>query len=418
MNHPDILIIGAGPSGATAASLLCQRGYRVLVIEKQKFPRFSIGESLLPQCMEFLQEAGMLETVKAAAAELGFQYKNGAAFKLGEHYTDFNFDDKFTPGWGWTWQVRRAEFDHLLAQCAEKSGAEIRYEHEIIGVDFSGDAPLVQARSERGENYAITPRFVLDASGFGRILPRLLDLESPSSFPLRRAIFTHVMDNITDPAFDREKIRVTVLPHERHVWFWLIPFNDGRCSLGVVASEAFFQRYAGSSEARLLALLAEDEGLSSLLANAEICQPVRELGGYAANVKALYGRHYALLGNAGEFLDPVFSSGVTIAMKSASMCAPLLDRQLQGDVVDWESEYEKPLRAGITVFRAYVEAWYDGSFQDIIFSPGHNHEVKAMICSLLAGYAWDGTNPFNNDSKRRLSMITEICRNATAETVA
>ncbi len=411
----DVLIIGAGPAGATASSLLRARGYSVLVIEKQHFPRFSIGESLLPQCMGFLEEAGMLDSVKQNADRLGFQYKNGAAFQYHEQYTDFNFAEKFTPGWGWTWQVKRADFDKLLADCAAERGAEIRYGHEIIAVDVAGDTPVVTVRNEAGEDYTVNPRFVLDASGFGRILPKLLELEAPSNFPLRRAIFTHVIDGITDPGFDREKIRVTVHPVERHVWWWLIPFSDGRASVGVVAREEFFAKYQGTSEERWRAILAETPSLAELLKNAQVCQAVRELGGYAANVKSLYGKGFALLGNAGEFLDPVFSSGVTIAMKSASLCVPLLDQQLKGENVDWENAYEKELRRGITVFRAYVEAWYDGSFQDIIFSPAQTADVKAMICSLLAGYAWDEKNPFNRESKRRLATITEICRDALAE---
>ncbi len=139
---------------------------------------------------------------------------------------------------------------------------------------------------------------------------------------------------------------------------------------------------------------------------------VRELGGYAANVTALYGRGFALLGNAGEFLDPVFSSGVTIAMKSASLCVPLVDRQLRGESVDWNADYEHALRRGIRVFRAYVEAWYDGGFQSIIFSPLHTPRIRSMICSILAGYVWDESNPFNLDAQRRLASIREICRPA------
>lgn len=410
-----ILIIGAGPAGAMAATLLRTRGYAVLVIEKQVFPRFSIGESLLPQSMGLLEDAGMLDTVRDHAEALGFQFKNGAAFMCDGHYTDFDFSEKFSPGYGWTWQVRRAEFDKLLADHAEKAGAEIRYGHEITDVDISADVARVSIRDAAGKSYCEYPRFILDASGFGRILPKLLDLEAPSNFPIRRAIFTHVIDNISDPQFDRQKIRVTVHPKRPDVWWWLIPFGDGRASFGVVAAEDYFAAYSGTSEDRLKAILSEDAGLSSLLANAEVCAPVRELGGYSANVKSLYGKHFALLGNAGEFLDPVFSSGVTIALKSASVCVPLLDRFLQGEVVDWHNDYEQSLRRGIRVFRAYVEAWYEGSFQDILFSPHQPANIKVMICSLLAGYAWDEKNPLNTKAQQRLASIAELCREASAE---
>ncbi len=189
--------------------------------------------------------------MKTAAPQLGFQYKNGAAFKRGDSYTDFSFEDKFTAGWGWTWQVRRADFDKLLADGAAAQGAEIRYGHEILAFDNSGTAPVVTIRDADGRTYVENPAFVLDASGFGRILPRLLKIEAPSNFPMRRAIFTHVIDRIGDPGFDRDKIRVTIHQHDHRVWWWLIPFSDGRSSVGVVAHEEYFADYPGSSETTL-----------------------------------------------------------------------------------------------------------------------------------------------------------------------
>ncbi|WP_263143831.1 NAD(P)/FAD-dependent oxidoreductase [Pseudomonas sp. RIT-PI-AD] len=400
-----ILVIGAGPSGAIAAALLKRNGHDVLVLERQRFPRFSIGESLLAHCLDFVEEAGMLDAVRAA----GFQVKHGAAFSWDGRYSEFDFREKFTPGKDSTFQVQRATFDALLADQAAAQGVEIRYEEEIVSVDMDGPKPRLGVRRLDGSHYGVECDFVLDGSGYGRVLPRLLDLDTPSAFPVRRALFTHVEDRIDDPAFDREKILVSVHPRFRDVWFWSIPFSDGRCSVGVVAEAG---RYAGRPEdlqACLQQFIEETPHLARLLRNARWDTPVRVLDGYSANVKRLHGPGFALLGNAAEFLDPVFSSGVTIAMRSASMAAGLLHRQLSGEAVDWEAEFAVPLKRGVDTFRAYVEGWYDGSFQDVIFHPGSSAEIRRMISSILAGYAWDASNPYVAEPKRRLRVLAELC---------
>lgn len=401
----QVVVIGAGPSGAIAAALLKRKGHDVLILERQRFPRFSIGESLLSHCLDFVEEAGMLDAVMAA----GFQVKHGAAFAWGERYTDFDFREKFTPGKGSTFQVQRAPFDQLLADEAARQGVEIRYEEEIIAADFSSDCPRLTVQRLDGSQYQVETAFVLDGSGYGRVLPRLLDLEAPSSFPVRQAVFTHIEDRIDDPAFDREKILITIHPEYRDVWFWLIPFSNGRCSLGVVGENSHYANRPEDLDACLKAFVAETPNLRRLLANAVWDTPARALGGYSANVKTLHGPGFALLGNAAEFLDPVFSSGVTIAMRSSSMAANLLDRQLNGEPVDWESDFATPLKKGVDAFRAYVEGWYEGTFQDVIFYQGGSPEIRGMICSILAGYAWDTRNPFVAEPKRRLRMISELC---------
>ena len=400
----SVIVIGAGPSGAIAAALLKRKGHDVLILERQRFPRFSIGESLLSHCLDFVEEAGMLEAVRAA----GFQTKHGAAFGCDEQYTEFDFRDKFTPGHGSTYQVQRADFDKLLADQAELQGVEIRYEEEIVAVDFSA-RPHLQARRADGSQYALEADFVLDASGYGRVLPRLLDLEAPSAFPVRHAVFTHIEDRIDDPRFDREKILITTHPELRDVWYWTIPFSNGRCSLGVVAAKERFDGRGDDLDACLKQFVAEAPNLRRILANAQWDTPARLIGGYSANVKSLHGKGFALLGNAAEFLDPVFSSGVTIAMRSASMAAGLLDRQLRGAAVDWETEFAVPLKRGVDAFRAYVEGWYDGSFQDVIYYPNAQPEIRRMICSILAGYAWDEKNPYVAEPKRRLRVLAELC---------
>lgn len=403
--HP-IVVIGAGPSGAIAAALLRRQGHRVLILERQRFPRFSIGESLLSHCLDFVEEAGMLPAVEAA----GFQLKNGAAFACDGRYTAFDFGQTSSKGRPTTFQVQRARFDKILADEAERQGVEIRYEEEIIQADFS-EQPQLRVRRADGSEYLQPACFVLDASGYGRVLPRLLDLEAPSAFPLRRAVFTHVEDGIQPGSgFDRNKILITTHPVHRDIWFWTIPFSDGRCSQGVVAAEHHYEGRLDDLDACLKGFIAETPDLANVLENAVWDTPARTIGGYSANVKTLHGPGFALLGNAAEFLDPVFSSGVTIAMRSASMAAALLGRQLAGEAVDWESEFAQPLKRGVNAFRAYVEGWYEGYFQDVIYYPDAQEDIRQMICSILAGYAWDERNPFVKEPARRLRMLASVCQ--------
>lgn len=401
----DVLVIGAGPAGAIASTLLHRAGHRVVVVEKQHFPRFSIGESLLPQCMEYLHQAGMLDAVEAA----GFQKKNGAAFAWGERSSQFRFDEKFSPGWGYTYQVERDRFDKLLADQAQQQGVPITFGCALTAFTPSTAGVTAHLEHEDGRKQVLRARFALDASGFGRVLPRLLGLEKPSDFPSRTAVFTHIDDHIDDPNFDRDKILITVHQQRRDVWFWLIPFPDGKASLGVVGPDDFFAALPADNSDCLNAAVAGDTRLAALLSRATLRMPARRQGGYAASVHRLHGDGYALLGNAGEFLDPVFSSGVTIAMHSASLAADVLDRQLRGETPDWEQEFAIPLQKGVDTFRSYVSGWYDGRFQNVVFHPSPPDEIKRMICSILAGYAWDQNNPYVQHHQRRLAALAEVC---------
>ncbi len=411
MNQFDVVIIGAGPAGSVAASLLHKQGIKVCVLEKQHFPRFVIGESLLPYCMDILAEADLVDAVNA---EKTFQFKNGAAFTWGNRYTYFDFTDKFTAGPGTTYQVRRGIFDKILIDETAKKGVEVRFGHEVLSLDNSGETAVLKVRREDGEEYHLSARFVLDASGYGRVLPRLLDLETPSSLPTRVARFTHIDDNINAPDFDRNKILITTHPTHRDVWLWLIPFADNRCSIGVVGLPEILD---GDNETILKKFALECPMLKRILANAnwENDFPYRQIQGYSANVKALYGKHFALLGNAAEFLDPVFSSGVTIALHSARLASRIIPRQLKGETVDWQTEFSEPLMVGVNAFRTYVNGWYDNSFQDVIYARNPEPKIRQMLSSILAGYAWDTENPFVAKSTPRLKALAEICGTATQD---
>ncbi|GAB3342865.1 NAD(P)/FAD-dependent oxidoreductase [Chromohalobacter beijerinckii] len=413
VDSTDIAIIGAGPAGAAAAAWLARRGWRVSVIERNHFPRFSIGESLLPQCMVHLDSCGLLDAARAGH----FQPKNGAAFTYRGQDSAFDFRDKFSDGPGTTWQVERADFDQRLIAGAQAFGAQAEFGMQVT--DFSGDADgqRLTLVDEQGDSRTLSARFVLDASGYGRVLARLNSLARQPSLESRCALFTHVEDRIADPRYDREKILIGLHPQDPNVWFWLIPFANGRASLGVVGERSRLERGGADDGERLWHFVRQEPRFAELLHDARSVRDVDRIEGYSASVETLHGPGYALLGNAGEFLDPVFSSGVTIALDSAMRAVPLVERQLQGENVDWQQDFEQPIRRGSATFRAFVEAWYDGRLPAIIFHHRQSARIRTMISAVLAGYAWDERNPYVSASERRLSRLAEVCPPLTSLSV-
>lgn len=403
----DVAIIGAGPAGSVAAAILARRGWRVSVFEQGQFPRFSIGESLLPQSMIFLEEAGLADDIHAA----GFQVKNGAAFQQGPRAQSLSFAEKSATGPSATYEVTRADFDDTLAKGAAKAGADFHFKTRVTAFTPAngGHATLTVQRGQETPT-EVEAALVLDASGYGRSLARLLDLERPSGFPARTSLFRHVEDRITDARFDRDKILISIHPSDPSIWYWLIPLAGGRSSIGVVGRTERIEAFGEDDEARFTRLIRESGLMGDVLTNAT---PVREIGrlsGYSASVSTLTGPGWALLGNAAEFLDPVFSSGVTIALKSASLAAEATHRQLSGEPVDWKADFETPLLGGVAVFRAFVESWYTGELQHIIMNqPKESNKLKQMIISILAGYVWDQNNLFVQNPKRYLKLVHELC---------
>lgn len=413
MEYTDVVVIGAGPAGAVAAALLVQKGYAVTVLEKGHFPRFVIGESLLPACMPVLAKAGMAALIHDRAEALAFQPKNGAVFVRRGKQTTFDFREKFTQGPGTTYQVRRADFDALLISQAQAQGAEVRFGHAVTGFSDTPAGARVDIACQQ-QRYSIEARFVLDASGYGRVLPRLLSLERSSELPARGAYFTHIADGIRDDEeYDREKILIAGVGKAQDMWLWLIPFADGQASLGIVGKQEQLQALGNNPLSVLQAGVADVALLQRLLARAkwDTGVGVRTLTNYSADVSTLYGEHFALLGNASTFLDPVFSSGVTIAVVSAELATTVLDRQLSGEAVNWQKDYAEVLNIGIEAFKTYVLGWYDGSFQEVIYhNDRENNDIRRMICAILAGYAWDSNNPYVAKPRRRLKALSELIR--------
>ena len=402
----DVVVIGAGPAGAIAACLLRQQGHQVVVLEKSTFPRFVIGESLLPQCLQTLKAAGCLEAVNAA----GFQRKVGANFQHRGHYEQINFADMFAAGPSHAFHVLRSEFDDILAQCAVQAGATVEFNATVTAAKNQFNDCLVAYTDADGNSGEVRAKFILDASGYGRVLPRLLDIDQPSSLEPKASFFTHVDDGILPEDHQRDATLITTHPKHRNVWYWLISFASGRSSVGVVGPPELIEPYQGEGMAGLKKIIHEDPELAHILRHAEFDSQAHQINAYSGNVTQFCGDGYAVLGNAGEFLDPIFSSGVTVAMKSAHLATTVLDKQLNNEPHDWEQGFVEPLKMGIETFKTFVTHWYSGGFQDVIYSPASNQNVKAKIASILAGYAWDTDNPYVLNPEDRLQTLIEICQ--------
>ena len=354
--------------------------------------------------MEALEEAGFLDAVKAKK----FQEKSGAKFVKNGKVCDYMFADQFTKGWTWTWQVPRAEFDQTLADAVEKMGVPVRYESTVSGIEFDGSNSVTTVVDARGRTSQIKARFVIDGSGYGRVIPKLLHLDRPSNLPSRKALFVHTVD--TNRSLSDEPNRITIVVHKPGVWVWIIPFSDGITSLGFVGDPDFFKPASNGPEKRLRQLIASEPYLSERFDGVEFKFEPKTLESWSVTTDRFFGEGFVLTGNVTEFLDPIFSSGVTLAAVSSQMAGKLVVEKLKGREIDWESEYMRPMMQGVDTFRSYVMAWYEGTLDTIFFADNPDELIKSQICSVLAGYVWDLRNPYVKNHKtalRRLaSMIT------------
>ncbi|PAM92669.1 pyridine nucleotide-disulfide oxidoreductase [Flavobacterium sp. IR1] len=386
----DVLIIGAGPSGCVSASYLHNNNVKIKVVEKTTFPRLVVGESLIPRVMDHFAEAELFESLDA----MNFEKKLGARFIRGEEICVFDFSKKFGEGWDWTWQVPRADFDNTMAKEVIRKGIDLEFESEVVEVSFEGKNSKTIIKDKNGDLKEIHAKFIIDSSGYGRVLPRLLDLDTPSKLDPHSSIFTHVKDINRPEGEEGTQISFDIL--ETEVWLWVIPFSNGNTSLGVVGPTDFINSLSenkDNAEALQNAIQKSDYYIKRFKGTEFLFEPVK-LENYSRAVKRMYGDGFALTGNSSEFLDPVFSSGVAFATESGMLAAKLYLKESKGIEVDWETEFTAYMKRGIAVFTTYVNEWYTGNLQTLFFHQPENPEVKEKICSVLAGYVWNEENPF------------------------
>jgi len=403
MSKIDVLVIGAGPAGSIAAALLQKQGFTIRVVEKEKFPRFVIGESLLPRCMEVLEDADLLDAVKA----MGFQEKFGAKFVRGNQKADYNFSDQHTQGWTWTWQVPRAKFDETLINTVASRNVPVSFETTVNAIEFlEDDSSITTVQHKDGAEEKIEARFIVDASGYGRVIPKLFNLDKPSTLTERKAIFAHVRDTHRSNA--DEPNRITIVSYAPETWVWIIPFSDGVTSVGFVGKRDYFRQFVGDTKEQFNALISNNNLLQERFSEAEFIFEPKTLEAWSTTTQKFYGKGFVLTGNVTEFLDPVFSSGVMLATVSSQLAAKLVTRQLNNESVDWQKEYTQYLQRGVDVFRSYVTNWYDGTLEKIFYAENQDLEIKKQICSVLAGYVWDETNPYVRDHVTALKRLARM----------
>jgi flavin-dependent dehydrogenase len=383
MSECDVLVIGGGPAGSTAAALLARRGYRVTLIEKTPHPRFHIGESLLPANLPLLKELGVAEEVHA----IGMQ-KWGAEFisHWDGRQQEFRFSEAWDKSLPFSYQVRRSEFDRILIRNAARVGAEVIEGARVEAVDLNEAAgPVrIQVRHEDGTDVEWQARFLVDASGRDTFLGNRLKFKRRNREHNSASIFAHFSGaerNVGDRAG-----HISIYWFD-HGWFWFIPLSDGATSVGAVVWPYYLKNRTRAVNDFLLDTIALCPPLAQRLRHAQLISNVEATGNYSYSCSRSHGRNYLLLGDAFAFIDPVFSSGVMLAMQSAFAGVEAIDTCLRRprQAPAALRAFDRNMRRGPREFSWFIYRVTSPTMRDMFMQPRNWLRMKEALLSLLAG---------------------------------
>ncbi len=394
METCDVIVIGGGPAGSTVAPLLAEQGYRVVMLEKSKHPRFHIGESLLPANLSLLRKLGVAEQVDAIGVP-----KLGAEFvsPWHDHTCCVNFSETWARNMPSAYQVRRSEFDEILFLNAKKKGVQTFEECLATAIQFEADgSAIVSAQSSDGAPQQWHAQFVVDASGRDTFMANKMQIKQANPHHNSAAIYGHFTGAIRNEGDAQGNTTIFWFDHG---WFWFIPLRDGITSVGMVTWPYFLKTRKGRSlDQFLLDGITMCSKLAPRMASAQLVSEVEATGNYSYNAQRNHGANYLMLGDAYAFIDPVFSSGVMLAMQSGFAASEAIDTCLKNPVQKAQAlrRFDRIMRHGPRTFSWLIYRMTNPIMRDLLMYPRNFLRMKDAVVTLLAGDIYEKTPIWNS----------------------
>jgi flavin-dependent dehydrogenase len=380
----DVLVIGGGPAGSTAASLLARRGWKVIQAEKDRHPRFHIGESLLPANIALMEALGVLEKVRALGVlKLGADFPDPS-----DGYNTFHFREALGSTAPYAFQVKREEFDAMLFEHARECGADSREGLRVENIEFDAEGVTARTRGENAAAGSIRARYLVDASGRDTVLGDALKIKRKNDKHQSAAIFAHFRGVEQRPGEDAGNISIYRFDHG---WCWFIPLRDGLMSVGCVCWPEYLKQRRGRTTEFLLDTLKTMPGAWARMANAEIATETRVAGNYSYTCSAMCGPRWIMAGDAFAFVDPIFSSGVYLAMHSARHASDMVDQVLRAPAREraLQRGFNRRIRRGLRVFSWFIYRFNSPVMKDLFAHPSDIWQLRGGVISMLAGDVFD-----------------------------
>ena len=387
MQQCDVVVIGGGPAGSTAAALLARRAYKVIALEKAHHPRFHIGESLLPMNLPIFERLGVLDKVRALGV-----FKSGADFEADNDrgYNTYAFARAIGNSPPHAYQVWRQDFDKMLFDHARECGADAREGHEVVKLEQHGPRDTrLDVNADDGRSYRIQTRYVVDASGRDALLSTKKKLRRKNAEHQSAAIFAHFRGAQLRAGEDAGNISIYRFDYG---WMWMIPLPDGVMSVGAVCRPDYLKQRKGRTVEFLLETLKLNGALWHRMQNAELIgNEVRVTGNYSYDSLRMGGPGWVLVGDAFAFLDPVFSSGVYLAMSGAEQAVNVVDSALREPAAESAllRKLEKRQRAGMARFSFFIYRFNGPVMQQMFREPRNTWQLEQGVISMLAGDLFD-----------------------------